>query len=406
MYDVIIIGGGPAGASAGISLLGKGHKVLLIDKATFPREKICGGGISIRAINRFPFLSEHLNAIPVNYITKIYLQSPDHSEIIEKRHNPICFMIKRHYFDNMLLNICKHGGIEVLENTKLRGISLNENFVTLVTNSGETVKARLIIGADGANSTTARDLGLNPRWGTHQKAIIMTGEKDYGQRETIKRNTIYFFYGFGKSTGYGYVFPKSKSMDIGIGYLLSFYKEGVTEGLRKEYDRFVQYLATNGFLDSDAHTTHIRAAMLPVGGPLKKTYTDRILLCGDAAGFVNAFTAEGIYYAMVSGEIAAQVASMAIDRDKCDELFLSQYQDKWNSEIGVELYKSVKIQSRLFTNTKVINFIVKVASKSHSVRRLLTDYAIGQLAPESLNRRLLLRFFPFFVKYQLSKILR
>lgn len=214
---------------------------------------------------------------------------------------------------------------------------------------------------------------------------------------------MYVLYGFGEAIGYGYMFPKTKSIDIGIGYLLSFYKEGLTEGFSKEYNKLVQYFTDNGFLDSDVHTTHIRAAMLPVGGPLKKTYTDRILLCGDAAGFVNAFTAEGIYYAMVSGELAAQIASIAIKRDKCDESFLSQYQDKWDSEIGEELYQSVKIQSRLFSNTKVINYIVKAASKSHSIRRLLTDYTIGQLSSQSLSRRLLLKFLPFLVKFKVAK---
>ena len=404
IYDVIIVGGGPAGATAGITLSGEGIRVLLIDKATFPRNKICGGGISIRAITRFPFLSKCLDTIPVNYISQVYLQSPDHSELLEERDDPIYFMAKRNHFDNMLLDMCKEGGVEVMENTRLRNIDRQkENFLSFLTSTGQTLKARIAIGADGVNSTTARNLGLSPVWSKSQKAIVMTGEATYGDQEITKKNTMYIFYGFGDSIGYGYVFPKSQSIDIGMGYLLSFYKEG-REGLRDAYDGFVHFLKTNGFLASDASIQKPRAAVLPVAGPLKKTYADRVILCGDAGGFVNAFTAEGIYYAMVSGDIAAKVALKAIEEKSYDELFLSQYQDQCDAEIGEELHQSVKIQSRLFKNTKVINHIVREARKKRYMRRLLTDYSLGRLSPKSINKTLLLRFIPFLVKYKLIRI--
>jgi geranylgeranyl reductase family protein len=403
-HDVIIVGGGPAGATAGITLLGKGIKVLLMEKATFPKQKICGGGISMRAIHRFPFLSKHLNEIPVNYIRKVYLQSPNRSEIREERDKPIYFMAKRDAFDSMLLDICKNAGLQVLENTKLRSIHRTENSLALLTGSGDTLTAKLVIGADGLHSTIARQSGLSPGRGEDRRAIIMTCETDYDRTGPAKNDTMYVFYGFGDSIGYGYVFPKKNSMDIGLGYLISYYRQNLTEGLRTQYGKFIQFLKANGFLRSDAYTKNIQVAMLPVGGPLKKTYTDRILLCGDAARFVNAFTAEGIYYAMVSGEIAANAASIAVEAGQYEESFLSKYQDKWYAEIGKELKNSVKIQARLFANTRLINFIVEEARENPKIKRMLTDYAIGHLDPPSMSKKLLLNFFPFLVKYQLARI--
>jgi flavin-dependent dehydrogenase len=312
-------------------------------------------------------------------------------------------MVNRVEFDALLLGMCKDGGVRVIEDTRVRGIRRGVDALVLLSTKGEEYQTRLVIGADGANSLTARDGGLNPGWQPDQKAIIMTGRERHEHTVSPRNNGMYVFYGFAGSMGYGYLFPKGPFSDIGIGHLFSSLKKPDGSGLRKEYDRFIRYLARKGLLSSQANPSRIRAAMVPLGGPLPKTYSERLLLAGDAAGFVNAFTAEGIYYAMVSGDLAAQTAVLALREDDVGLGSLSRYQNAWRSEIGRELNESVRIQSGLFKNGSVIDFIVQAAGRNDRIRRLLTDYATGQLEPKAMKRALWFRFLPFYLKYRLLK---
>lgn len=403
-YDVIIVGGGPAGSLAGLTLANKGYQVLILDKTTFPRDKFCGGGLSRRILKRFPFLSKIFEEIPVHYINKVCLKSPNGMTVYEEREEPIYFIIRRSEFDTLLLKQCKKGGLDVLEGHKVTQLVDYPDAIAVITDIGKRFIGKLVIGADGVHSAIARHSGLNPGWPSDKIGINFMEETPYEQLHINMTNMIYVFYGFNYSTGYGYIFPKKNYVNIGIGFLYSYFKENIQEKPYAIYKHFFDFLTRNNFVNGQSQRSNFHGFFVPLGGPLKKTFAPRVLLCGDAAGFVNAFSAEGIYYAMVSAEHAAKVALQALAHNDFSEQSLSTYQANWQQEIGNELEVSVKIQQELFKRPHLINSIVKGAKNNSSLRRTLADYATGELEYRKLKKRILLNLTPVYLKYKLHKI--
>jgi flavin-dependent dehydrogenase len=143
---------------------------------------------------------------------------------------------------------------------------------------------------------------------------------------------------------------------------------------------------------------------LPIGGPLARTSTDRVLLAGDAGGFVNAFTAEGIYYAMVSGELAAQSAIDAVKAKRFDRVQLASYDRAWGREIGDELRKSVHIQRLLLADPGRVDRMVLAASRNPALADLLARYATGALQYGEFKRSLLARAFPIYLREKMQAL--
>ncbi len=402
-FDLVIIGAGPAGSVAAINLLNQGYRVLLIDKAKFPRDKPCGGGISIRLLERFPYLIGDLKRISVNYVRRIRLESPSGYVVTASRSDPLYLMIRRCDFDTMLVEICKRGGITVRESMMITKILYKPDYVEIVARDGTVMRAKMIIGADSVNSVVAKSAGLIRTWSPEQVALDMMEETSYANLNFNARDTMHVYYGFQKAIGYGYIFPKENHINLGVGFLLSFFKERIGGRPYKSHCAFVDFLIREKIVKGESHPENFMAYLIPVGGPLQRTYADRTLLCGDAAGFVNAFTAEGIYYAMVSGELAAKTALASLSRDIYSRDFLAQYQGLWEKEFGNELRSAVKIQKILFADMSRIDRVVKAAAQNKRLGSLLTDFATGNLDYSTLKKKLLFHFFGFYLKYKIRK---
>jgi len=151
----------------------------------------------------------------------------------------------------------------------------------------------------------------------------------------------------------------------------------------------LDFLRTRGVVKGESQPQNRHAYPLPMGGPLKKKVADRVMLAGDAAGFVNGFTAEGIYYAMVSGELAGKAAAEACRANEFSAKFLSRYDKACEKEVGEELRKSVEIQHMVLGNPERVDRIVRVAAKDLRVRELLTDYSVGRIGYRGFRRGML-----------------
>src|SRR6476660_1466555 len=136
--------------------------------------------------------------------------------------------------------------------------------------------------------------------------------------------------------GYAYVFPKRDHVNVGIGYVLSHYKD-VVAGAPYDLQRdFVAELSARGVVTGESVRRNFTPFLIPIGGPLRTPGKGRVLLAGDAGGFVNAFTAEGIYYAMVSGDLAARTIIECDERHGPGDL-AAAYRRACDREIGAEL---------------------------------------------------------------------
>jgi geranylgeranyl reductase family protein len=379
--DVLVVGGGPAGATAALTLAREGARVQLLDKARFPRQKPCGGAISVRALPRFPYLRGALDRVSTRWLSRLYLESPSGDGIELTSHEPAALMIRRVEFDALLVDLARGAGAEVVEGAEIARASESAGVVQVAARDGRSFDAPFVVAADGVHSVIARRLGLNPGWPRTHVALDMMEESPSESLRSRDPDALWVAYGYGGSEGYAYVFPKATHVNVGIGYVLDWYQRrdaGAPYDLQR---RLVQYLRGREVLDGNSQREHFTPFLIPVGGPLRRVTTKRVALAGDAGGFVNGITAEGIYYAMVTGDLAARAILSGS---------LPSYEDLWRREIGAELRDAVLVQRHLLTRPDRIDALVSAARARPGVADLVIRYAMGEVTYASARRRVLM----------------
>ena len=400
IFDVAVVGAGPAGSMAAAKLGEAGLRVLLLEKAkAFPREKPCGGGITARATVRLPFVRDVLREVSVNALTKMYVESPDQTgmEYEDPRGEPILYLVRRIEWDAALFRRASAWVSEVGLGATVTSMVTDTDGVMLGCADGRGFRARMVIGADSANSVVARLSGLRTGEVHGQYAVDMMEETPYAELDTPYRDRVTLLLSLPESYGYGYIFPKQTHINLGFGSGPEYFAEQVRGRAREHHLGFVDEMKRRGFASGESHPENYRAFPIPISGPIDKSYAERVLLAGDAAGMVNAFSAEGIYFAMVSGDLAADAALAAVRAGRFDERQMSRYQEAWEREIGGELRHSVAIQRRLFTQPGRVDALVRRAKGDPELLRLLCGYAMGFATYEELRRHMARVVMPHWV---------
>jgi len=394
---VLVVGAGPAGSTAARSLARAGVPVRLLDRAQFPRNKPCGGGISWRVVPRFPYLSPALSRIATHEISRLYLEGPGGESTVIESDGPAALMIRRVEFDALLTSLAVEAGAELVTGVDVVQARTDGGRVTLTARDGRTFESSTVIAADGVHSIVARRLGLNPGWPAASVALDMMEETPRSALRDVDPSTLWVAYGFDPTgragggsapEGYAYIFPKRDHVNVGIGYVLSYFREQVDAAPYDLQRDFVGRLRARGVIVGESVRENFTPFLIPVGGPLRRPGRGRVLLAGDAGGFVNAFTAEGIYYAMVSGEHAARTIAGATP-DAAD--LADPYRRAVETEIGAELRDSVLIQRFLFGDRRRIAGVIAHAPHALAVTHLILDFVTGRRSYRDLRRRVFVR---------------
>ncbi|KKG14107.1 geranylgeranyl reductase [Methanosarcina sp. 2.H.T.1A.6] len=323
MYDVIIVGGGPSGASAGRRAGKLGLKTLLLEKEEFPRYKPCGGGLSKHAIS---FLDFELSEDVIEWeVTGARVSFKGQTVEAHKDHS-LCTMVSRDVFDNLLLDKAKESGAEVHTGEKVFQFMENPEFVEITTEKG-TYQARFAIIAEGAHGllkTCVRPVDSNEECG-----ICVVTEVPASEEEIEKRSgkTVDMCFGVAGG-GYGWIFPHRTYYSVGVG--------GLIKDLPHPKETMLEFLKDNGFTGD----YKLKGHKIPLGGVKRKITGSRVLLSGDAAGFVDAFSGEGLAYAISSGQFAAE-AIAGICRCDGNLKDLSRYESLCQAEFGTHLKYSL-----------------------------------------------------------------
>ena len=358
-----------------------GARVRLLDRARFPRNKPCGGLISGRAVSRFPWLGDALSRITTHWISKLHLQAPSGGSAGLQSARPAGFTIRRVEFDHLLVQLAVEAGVEMVEGVEIAQAVESPDRVEVRARDGRVHHAPLVIAADGIYSVVARRLGLNPSWPATAVALDMMEETPDGTLAATDPSTLWVSYGHDRSEGYAYVFPKNGHVNVGIGYVLDHYRRRIDQPPYALQSALVERLRADGVLRGRSSRQHFTPFQIPVGGPLARTATARVVVAGDAGGFVNGITAEGIYYAMVSGDLAARALVGAGP---------AAYQGLWRREVGAELRDSVLVQRDLLTHPTRVDAVVGGASQDPGLADVLVHYAMGDVSYQTARRRLIM----------------
>lgn len=384
--DVVVAGAGPAGAVAARTLALHGIDTLLVDRADFPRNKPCGGGVSLRALRRFPWLEEAMAGIDVHKLSRLHLEGPHGAVFDYDDAGPSVFMIRRVEFDAALAASARTAGARFTR-FEITQASQDARGVTLQSRDGRRLRARIVVAADGVHSVMAKRIGVNPRWPRTSVALDMMEETPAATLRAEHPDVLWVAYAYQGLDGYAYIFPKRHHVNVGIGCLLSHFDAQVTAHPYALQREFVEALVRDGALHGASDRQHFTPSLIPVGGPLTHTWSGRVLFAGDAGGFVNAITAEGIYYAMVSGELAGHAAASVRPGTPGPA-----YERSWRREIGAELQDAVFVQRYLFASHDRVASVVRAAPRLPGLLDLILGYFKGDVPYATLKRRLLFRF--------------
>jgi len=362
----------------------------------------------VRAVRRFPYLTAALTRIPTHTVRRLHLEGPDGRSVLIESDEDAAIMIRRVEFDQLLVSLAVEAGAELVTGADIAQVREADDRVELVARDGRRFEAAVLVAADGVHSTIARRLGLNRGWPAGAVALDMMEETPRTLLRDIDPSALWVSYGYDSGSpsdtgsdpalarrgaggakaaeGYAYVFPKRDHVNIGVGYVLAHFRESIDEAPYDIQRRFVETLRRRGVTEGASVRANFTPFLIPVGGPLPIPARGRVLLTGDAGGFVNGFTAEGIYYAMVTGDLAAraiaagQPASLA-----------ARYRRACRDEIGAELRDSVLIQRYLFADRRRIAQVIEGAGANPALTRLVLDFASGRLGYAALRRRMLAR---------------
>jgi geranylgeranyl reductase family protein len=395
--QVLVVGAGPAGATAARTLARAGFQVRLLDRAAFPRHKPCGGGISMRVLARFPYLESTLSRIATHTVSRLHLEGPDGDAALVESPAPAALMIRRVEFDALLVSLAQEAGVELIGGADVMQAAHAADHVTLTTRDGRRFEAPIVIAADGVHSVVARRLGIRGGWRDATVALDMMEETPRTTLRDRDPSVLWVAYGYeprlnaprrAAPEGYAYIFPKRDHVNVGIGYVLAHYRAHVDAAPYDLQRDFVGRLRDRGIVDGESVRANFTPFLLPVGGPVRRPGHGRVLVAGDAGGFVNGFTAEGIYYAMVTGELAAKaVAGAGADPAR----MTAAYARACDDEIGPELRDSVAIQRFLFADRRRIANMIGGAHREAAVTRLVLDFVCGGRPYRDLRRRILMR---------------
>jgi geranylgeranyl reductase family protein len=382
-FDVAIIGAGPAGSSAAYFLARAGVKVLLLDKATFPRDKTCGDGLVPRAL---PILAEMgvLDSVTVRgwKLDHLEVSAPSgrnvHFDIPPLPHAPNhAIVIPRLELDNLLLQKAIESGADFRGGVHVRDVQTNAAGLTIF--SDENYQATLAIVATGANTALLSSLGLNP-----PKPNIVAARAYF---EGIESLPPYFQFRFDGVVfpGYGWIFPLSaSSANIGTGFI-RMGKHEHHQSAQTAFNNFIQSPTLKVMLGNARQIGALRSFPIRTDFANAPTFAERVLLVGEAAGLVNPLTGDGIDFALESGKIAAE---HLVNMLRLGDFSRSQLQayDTILRQRYQNLFRFSGRVSRMALNRRALNWLVPLAASRPKLPEALVNILLGaQPVPERLS---------------------
>jgi geranylgeranyl reductase family protein len=366
--DVAVVGAGPAGACAAYSLARQGVHVILLERDSLPRYKVCGGGVVYRARQLFPLdvsatIERDCHHAELNL-------APGNHHFLAQRDQPIVSMAMRASLDLALSGSARSAGATVVAPCRVTRLNSGVEGVELITNTG-TIKARFVVAADGAAGRVARMAGLNDGRAMApalEHEITVPGEilEQFSETARFDIGAI--------PGGYGWIFPKRHHLSVGVGVLSS--KSGGAHGLKTSLQSYLSSVGIGPVTSAQQHGYVIPIA--PRKAPLAGNH---VVLVGDAAGLADPVTGEGISNAALSGALAGDAIMAGNFRD---EDVLTKYQGLLEEKILKDLRVSRRLARFLYGSSTIASGIFK--QYGQRITEGVTDIFMGTRSYGDISR--------------------
>lgn len=380
---VAIVGAGPGGMTAALFLARRGIATLLLDKAVFPRDKVCGDALSGKVLSVLKRLDPELPSLlatrpfaigsrGINFYApnRQCLRLPFKSNAVVS--DAPGFTVRRAHFDNFLAGLVKKEPlIDFREGLEIGRVDVSEEHASLYDRKNqELFRSDLVIMCNGAHSAFARDRGL-----TMEPAHYSAGVRQYfrGVAGLDKDNFIELHFLKGVLPGYLWIFPLSDNgANVGLGI-----RSDVVSKKRLNLKKILTDLLANDpylkerFKAAEA-LGNIQGYGLPLGSKRRRISGSRYMLCGDAASLIDPFTGEGISNAMISGMFAAGQAEICVRQSDFSAKTMLAYDQEVYRRLGKELSMSTKLQ-KLIAYPWLFDFVVSKANSNEALSSLISS---------------------------------
>lgn len=384
--DVLIAGAGPGGATTSIFLSKEEINHIIIDKALFPRDKVCGDALSAKSVGMLKrisqewqqyFLADESKAVISSGIQFIaadntVLDVPFSLKEMNEN-DPPGFVSRRIDFDNALAGLIDKQFARLLTGTLLENIEQrNDGLLVTVLQDGQqkTIFTKMIVGAEGRSSMVAKTMAAHVMEPAHYSAGIRAYYKNVGGLHP--RNYIELHFLKELQPGYLWIFPlPNGAANVGVGML----SKAVSS--KKANLKQLMQDAINTHPNLKDRFTHavmegpVEGWGLPLGSKKRSLSGNRFLLTGDAGSLIDPFTGEGIGNAMVSGLVASRVIKKAVAANDYSSGLLQQYDHDLYKKLWAELKLSHYLQI-LTSKPRLFNFVIGKASRSKELRETIS----------------------------------
>lgn len=368
IHDVIVVGSGPGGAIAAATVAEQGKSVLLVDRQSFPRDKVCGDGMPVEVMKMLRALQVDMGELDYQRVHSLTITGPNGRAITthENPHDVFSMTAPRYSFDHLLHNHALRTGA-CFEQMQVQEPLYRDGQVAGVVErrGGQRIEheARIVIGAGGVGSPMAR--ALHKQKPTPEtKAIAI---RAYIHLKQPMEPCVQFFFEPGLLPGYAWIFPiAGQRANIGVYIHNSTYKDDGLN-LRVLFDAFCQRLAEDYAFEIEPGT--LKSWSLPLYLADESRMVAGMMLVGDEGYFTNALTGGGIYSAMLTGRLAGQQAVRLLESRPGD------YDAAWRKAIAPDLRRGRFVQKHIASRASRLNSLIALGSSPLLKYRLMKAIA-------------------------------